>query len=59
AEEYYEENFEENKLKLELVEKIYNGDTITKELVLRLNPELDDLEQLKSDLDEIGYEHNI
>ncbi|MBF4986000.1 hypothetical protein FNJ87_17260, partial [Nonlabens mediterrranea] len=59
AEEYYEENFEENELKLELVEKIYNGTTITKELVLEINPELDDFEQLKSDLDEIGYEHKI
>ena len=27
AEEYYEENFEDNELKLELVEKIYNGET--------------------------------
>ncbi|MFC6267828.1 hypothetical protein [Frigoriflavimonas asaccharolytica] len=59
AEEYYEENFEENELKLELVEKIYNGTIITKELVLEINPELDDFEQLKSDLDEIGYEHKI
>ena len=59
AEEYYEENFEENELKLELVEKIYNGTIITKELVLELNPELDDFEKLKSDLNEIGYEHKI
>jgi len=59
AEEYYEENFEENELKLELVEKIYKGAIITKELVLELNPELDDFEQLKSDLNEIGYEHKI
>ena len=59
AEEYYEENFEENELKLELVEKIYDGTIITKELVLELNPELDDFEKLKSDLNEIGYEHKI
>ncbi|WP_272024150.1 hypothetical protein [Olleya namhaensis] len=59
AEEYYEENFEEHELKLELVEKIYNGIIITKELVLELNPELDDFEQLQSDLNEIGYEHKI
>lgn len=59
AEEYYEENFEENELNLELVEKIYNGTIITKELVLELNPELDDFEQLKSDLNEIGYEHKL
>lgn len=59
AEEYYEENFEENELKLELVEKVYKGTIITKELVLELNPELEDFEQLKSDLNEIGYEHKI
>ncbi|WP_299365963.1 hypothetical protein [Winogradskyella sp.] len=59
AEEYYEGNFEENELRIELVERIYNGDLITKELVFELNPELDDFEQLKSDLNEIGYEHKI
>ncbi|WP_298516442.1 hypothetical protein [uncultured Kordia sp.] len=59
AEEYYEENFEENELKLELVEKIFGGVVITKELVIEINPELSDFEQLKSNLDEIGYEHKI
>ncbi len=59
AEEYYEEEFDSRALKLELVEKIYDGTVITKELVLELNPELDDFEQLKSDLNEIGYEHKI
>ncbi len=59
AEEYYEETFEENELKLELVEKIFNGQIITKELANEINPELDDFEQLKSNLDEIGYEHKL
>ena len=59
AEEYYEGNFEKNELKLELVEKVYDGAIITKELVLELNPELDDFEQLKSDMNEIGYKHKI
>lgn len=59
AEEYYEEEFDGRALKLELVEKIYDGTVITKELVLELNPELDDFEQLKSDLNEVGYEHKI
>lgn len=59
AEEYYEGNFEENELKLELVEKIYDGIIITKELVLQLNPELCDFEQLKAELNEIGYDHKI
>jgi len=59
AEEYYEENFENRKLKIELVKKIYNGIKITKELVLEINPDLEDFEQLKSDLNEIGYENEL
>ena len=59
AEEYYEENFEESELNLELVEKIFSGTVITKEFVIEINPELNDFEQLKSNLDEIGYEHKI
>jgi hypothetical protein len=55
AEEYYEND----EIKLEIVEKVFNGEIITKEFVLALNPELDDFEQLKSDLNEIGYEHKI
>ena len=59
AEEYYEENFEDSELALELVEHIYNGAIITKEMILKINPELEDFEQLKSDLDEIGYAHKL
>ena len=59
AEEYYEENFEENELKLELVEKIYSGKEITKELVHEINPELNDFEKLKTELNEIGYKHKL
>ena len=59
AEEYYEENFEENELKLELVEKIYSGEEITKELVNEINPELNDFEKLKTELNEIGYKHKL
>lgn len=59
AEEYYEEEFESKSLKLELLQNIYEGTVITKELVLELNPALEDFEQLKSDLDEIGYKHKI
>jgi hypothetical protein len=59
AEEYYEENFEEKRLELKLVEKIYSGVIITKELVNELNFELEDFDQLKSDLNEIGYKYNL
>ncbi|CAM4245198.1 hypothetical protein [Zobellia nedashkovskayae] len=59
AEEYYEEEFEENELRLELVEKIYNGFIITKEIVKEINPQLEDFEKLKSDLEEIGYQNQL
>lgn len=59
AEEYYEESFENSELKLELVENVFNNTIITKKLINQINPELDDYIQLKSDLDEIGYEHKL
>ncbi|BAO76429.1 hypothetical protein [Winogradskyella sp. PG-2] len=59
AEEYYEEEFENRDLKLELVEKIYSGIIISKDLVLEINPEFEDFEKLKSDLNEIGYENEL
>ncbi|BDS11323.1 hypothetical protein [Aureispira anguillae] len=59
AEEYYEEEFENRELKLEVVEKIYSGIIISKDLVLDINPEFEDFEKLKSDLNEIGYENEL
>jgi len=59
AEEYYEELFEDRELNLELVKAIYEGKTITEEIALEINSELEDLEQLKEDLDEIGYPHSM
>ena len=50
AEEYYE-----IELKQELIEDVFKGKEITDELIKELNPELEDIEKLKSDLDEIGY----
>jgi hypothetical protein len=57
ATEYYEEQFEERKLKLDLVKHIYDFKALTKDIVFELNPSIDDFEQLKVDLDEIGYEY--
>lgn len=54
AEEYYD-----LELDLEVISRIFNGETVTKELVDRLNPGLEDLEKLKADLDEIGYEYKL
>lgn len=59
AEEYYEEEFNDRELQIGLVEKIYNGAVLTKDLVLEINPNLEDFEKLKSDLNEIGYENEI
>ena len=59
AEEYYEEEFEEHELQLELVEKIFNGIEITKELVKEINPELKNFEKLKFDLDQIGCKNQL
>ena len=59
AEEYYEEEFEERALQLEIVEKIFAGTPITHEFVKAINPDLADLKQLVKDLTEIGYEYNF
>lgn len=53
--EYYElwdENFD---LDIKLIEFIYDHKTITRELVSKLNPNIESLEKLKVDLEEIGY----
>jgi len=55
AEVYYEEEFEERDLDLEMVKHIYAGYPLTRELVLRINPQLEDFDQLIKDLKEIGY----
>ena len=59
AEEYYEDVFERRELKLELVDKIYSGVSITRELVLQINPNLEDFENLRTDLNDIGYKHEL
>ena len=55
--EYYDEHFENNKLKIETVKHIYNFKKITKELIFELNPEIKDFEELKNELKEIGYDN--
>lgn len=55
--EYYDEHFENRKLKIETIKHIYDSQKITKEIVLELNPEIEDFEELKNDLIEIGYDN--
>jgi len=54
--DYYDEHFENTKLKLETIKHIYDLKTITKEIILELNPEIEDFDELKAELKEIGYE---
>jgi len=53
--EYYEDEFESSKLKLDLVKYIYEHRPLTKEIVFKINPELEDIESLKRELDRINY----
>ena len=55
ATDYYELDI----LPLETVSKIYNGQPLTKELVLSLVEELENWQQLENDLIEIDYPYSF
>jgi hypothetical protein len=55
AMEYFEESYKESGIPLDTVTKIYNGQTLTTEMVLTIVETLEDWEQLERDLEEIGY----
>ena len=59
AEEYFEESYKESGIPIETVAKIYNGETLTKEMVLSIVDELEDWEQLEEDLKEIDYPYSF
>jgi hypothetical protein len=59
AVDYYEDGFKNDKNSAETVTKIYQGETLTKKMVLSLVNELEDWKQLKSDLDEINYKYKF
>ncbi|MCU0351797.1 MAG: hypothetical protein MUF43_13370 [Flavobacterium sp.] len=56
---YFEESYIESGIPLETVTDIYNGKTLTKEMVLTIVDTLEDWEQLEADLNEIGYPYNF
>ncbi len=58
---YYEDEFEFDisKLNINLVKHVYNHSILTKEIALKLNPNIEDFEKLKADLDEIGYPYGL
>lgn len=59
ATEYFEESYIESGIPLDIVTRIYNGQTLTKEMVLTVVKELEDWEQLENDLNEIGYPYKF
>lgn len=59
ATEYFEESYIDSGIPLDTVTQIYNGQILTKEMVLTIVKELEDWEQLKADLNEIDYPYNF
>ena len=55
ASDYFEENYKTDGISFETVLKIYEGEKLTKEMVLSIVDSLDDWEKLKKDLVEIRY----
>jgi hypothetical protein len=55
--DYYDEHFENCELKLETIKHIYDFKTLTKEIILELNPFIEDFEELKEELKIIGYDN--
>ena len=53
--QWAEEYFEVEELPLDIIEQVYRGETLTESMVLAINPEMEDWEQLISDLKEIDY----
>lgn len=51
--------YELENLNLDIIKQIYEHNPITKELIQALNPTLEDFQQLKEDLEEIGYEYKL
>lgn len=53
--QWAEEYFEVDEIPLNVIEQIYRGETLTEDMVMAVNPEMEDWEQLISDLEEINY----
>ncbi|WP_320052494.1 hypothetical protein [uncultured Acetobacteroides sp.] len=59
ATEYFEGSYIESGIPLETASKIYNGQTLTKKMVLTIVEKLEDWKQLETDLNEIGYPYDF
>lgn len=56
---YFEESYKESGIPYNTVSKIYKGEPLTKEMVLSIVEDLEDWEQLESDMKEIEYPYNF
>ncbi|WP_158796963.1 hypothetical protein [Pedobacter sp. L105] len=59
ATDYFKGNYTASGIPLDTVTRIYNQETLTKEMVLSLVDTLEDWEQLIEDLEEISYPYHI
>lgn len=59
ASEYFDDSYKESGIPLEIVTKIYQGEILTKEMVLSIVAEIEDWQLLEDDLKEINYEYNF
>jgi hypothetical protein len=55
----YEEGFSATNAALDTIRKVYNGEVLTKPMVLAMMDNLEDWKQLKKDLTEIGYPYKF
>ena len=51
---YYTKN-----ISIDIVEKVYNGEPLTLEMIKELNNEIEDIELVKDELNKIGYPHTL
>jgi hypothetical protein len=59
ADEYYGDETDHSPIDVAAVAQVYQGATLTKELVLRIVDEVEDWTQLAEDLQAIGYPYNF
>ena len=59
ASEYFEESYKTSGIPLDTVMQIYDGQTLTKPMVLSIVDDLEDWEQLEKDLIEIDYPYDF
>ncbi|WP_338983963.1 hypothetical protein LDK15_03770 [Fusobacterium nucleatum] len=55
------EDYYEKEIPLDIVEKIYQGESISLDMILKLNDELEDedIETIKNELEEIKYSNTL